>query len=187
MSYFTYICWKSDIIRRFFICKNILKKLSCYHNNYFRYFMFRKYNGFVSKARVSACMYFLVGSYMQAFSRNYRVKKYTSNYQLRCLHHISFCDVIFYKLNVFGGVYMEASHAARCPRKFGPPPKNLAPPPAKFPKEIWPPGNGFLGNMASPSEIWPLRKDSLLYRYKLGNREASSKTKILKVFVSIYS
>ena len=40
--------------------KNILKKLSCYHDNYFRYFMFGKYNGFVSKARVSACMYFLV-------------------------------------------------------------------------------------------------------------------------------
>jgi hypothetical protein len=43
-----------------FICKNILKKLSCYHHNYFRYFMYGKYNGFVSKARVSACMYFLV-------------------------------------------------------------------------------------------------------------------------------
>jgi hypothetical protein len=43
-----------------FICKNILKKLSCYHDNYFRYFMFGKYNGFVSKARISACMYFLV-------------------------------------------------------------------------------------------------------------------------------
>jgi hypothetical protein len=51
---------KSDIFRRFFICKNIFKKLSCYHDNYFRYFMFGKYNGFVSKARVSACMYFLV-------------------------------------------------------------------------------------------------------------------------------
>jgi hypothetical protein len=67
ISYLTYICWeidnfviKSDIFRRFFICKNILKKLSCYHNNYFRYFMFGKYSGFVSKARVSACMYFLV-------------------------------------------------------------------------------------------------------------------------------
>jgi hypothetical protein len=65
--YLTYICWainnlviKSDIFKRFFICKNILKKLSCYHDNYFRYFMFGKYNGFVSKARVSACMYFLV-------------------------------------------------------------------------------------------------------------------------------
>jgi hypothetical protein len=65
--YLTYICWeinnfviKSDIFRRFFICKNILKKLSCYHDNYFRYFMFGKYNGFVSKARISACMYFLV-------------------------------------------------------------------------------------------------------------------------------
>ena len=68
ITYLTYICWeidtfviKSDIFRRFFICKNILKKLSCRHNNYFRYFMFGKYNGFVSKARVSACMYFLVG------------------------------------------------------------------------------------------------------------------------------
>ena len=53
---------KSDIFRRFFICKNILKKLSCYHDNYFRYFMFGKYNGFVSKARVSARMYFLVNT-----------------------------------------------------------------------------------------------------------------------------
>ena len=67
ISYLTYICWeidnfviKSDIFKRFFICKNILKKLSCYHDNYFRYFMFGKYNGFVNKARVSACMYFLV-------------------------------------------------------------------------------------------------------------------------------
>ena len=67
ISYLTYIFWetdnfviKSDIFRRFFICKNILKKLSCYHDNNFRYFMFGKYNGFVSKARVSACMYFLV-------------------------------------------------------------------------------------------------------------------------------
>ena len=37
ITYLTYICWeidnfviKSDIFRRFFICKNILKKLSCY-------------------------------------------------------------------------------------------------------------------------------------------------------------
>ena len=67
ISYLTYICWeidnfviKSDIFRRFFICKNIFKKLSCYHDNYFRYFMFGKYNGFDSKARVSAYMYFLV-------------------------------------------------------------------------------------------------------------------------------
>ena len=70
ISYLTYICWeidnfviKSDIFRQFFIFKNILKKLSCYHDNYFRYFMFGKYNGFVSKARVSACMYFLVYKY----------------------------------------------------------------------------------------------------------------------------
>jgi hypothetical protein len=67
ITYLTYICWeidnfiiKSDIFGRFFICKNILKKLSCYHDNYFRYFLFGKYNDFVSKARVSACMYFLV-------------------------------------------------------------------------------------------------------------------------------
>jgi hypothetical protein len=67
ISYLIYICWeidnfviKSDIFKRFFICKNILQKLSCYYGNYFRYFMFGKYNGFVSKARVSACMYFLV-------------------------------------------------------------------------------------------------------------------------------
>jgi hypothetical protein len=39
ISYLTYICWeidnyviKSDIFKRFFICKNILKKLSCYHD-----------------------------------------------------------------------------------------------------------------------------------------------------------
>jgi hypothetical protein len=36
ISYLTYICWEidnfeSDIFRRFFICKNILKKLSCHH------------------------------------------------------------------------------------------------------------------------------------------------------------
>ena len=61
------VCWeinnfvmKSDSFRRFFICKNILKKLSCYHDNCFRYFMFGKYIGFVSKARISACIYFLV-------------------------------------------------------------------------------------------------------------------------------
>ena len=70
ITYLTYICWeidnfviKSDIFRRFFICiKKILKKLSCYHDNNFGYFMFGKYNGFVSKTRVSACMYFLVNT-----------------------------------------------------------------------------------------------------------------------------
>jgi hypothetical protein len=67
ITYLKYKCWeidnfviKSDIFTQFFICKNILKKLSCYHDNYFRCFMFGKCNGFVSKARVSACMYFLV-------------------------------------------------------------------------------------------------------------------------------
>ena len=46
---------------------DILKNLSCYHDNYFKYFTFGKYNGFVSEARVSACMhacmYFLVRIY----------------------------------------------------------------------------------------------------------------------------
>ena len=41
ISYLTYICWEID-------------------NFVIKYFMFGKYNGFVSKARVSACMYFLV-------------------------------------------------------------------------------------------------------------------------------
>ena len=55
-----------------------------------------------------------------------------------------------------------------------PPKKNLAP------------GSYFLGNLARSSEIWPPRKHSLLHRFKLGNREAFSKMKILKVFVSVY-
>jgi hypothetical protein len=73
-------------------------------------------------------------------------------------------------------------------------PGNLTP---RLPANFDPPGPNFLGNLAplgdiiprkyAPphSEIWPPRKHSLLYRYKLGNR--SSKTKILKVFVSTYS
>jgi hypothetical protein len=68
ITYLTYICWeidnfviKSDIFRAGFSnVKIFLMKLSCYHDNYFKYFMFGKYNGFVSKAKVSACMYFLV-------------------------------------------------------------------------------------------------------------------------------
>jgi hypothetical protein len=34
----------------FSFVKIFLTKLSCYHDNYFKYFMFGKYNGFVSKA-----------------------------------------------------------------------------------------------------------------------------------------
>jgi hypothetical protein len=68
------------------------------------------------------------------------------------------------KFNSFEGILMNFN--SRCPRKYAPPPLEICPPPL----EIWPPG-----------------KHSLLYRNKLGNREASSKTKILKVFVSIYS
>ena len=63
ISYLTYICWeiynfviKSDIFKRFFICKNILKKLSCYHDNYFRYFMFGKYNWFCQQGE-GFCMH----------------------------------------------------------------------------------------------------------------------------------
>jgi hypothetical protein len=43
----------------FTILKTFLK-LSCHHDNYFKYFMFGKYNGFSSKAR-GFCMHeFLV-------------------------------------------------------------------------------------------------------------------------------
>ena len=54
-----YLILYNNIGGDFSILKLFLK-LSCYHDNYFQYFMFRKRNGFVSKARVSACMYFLV-------------------------------------------------------------------------------------------------------------------------------
>jgi hypothetical protein len=67
------------------------------------------------------------------------------------------------------------------------PPPQLWPPRAKFPRKFGPLGAIFPRKYDPPSEIWPPRKHSLLYRCKLGNREASSKTKILKVFVSIYS
>ena len=56
---------KSDMFEGwgdFSILKLFLIKLSCYHDNYFQYFMFELHNDFVSKARVSACMYFLVKS-----------------------------------------------------------------------------------------------------------------------------
>jgi hypothetical protein len=68
---------KSYIFMGFFICKSILKKISCYHDNYFKYFMFGKYNDFVGKARVSACMYFLV--------IGYEVERDIENYQGRGL------------------------------------------------------------------------------------------------------
>jgi hypothetical protein len=76
------------------------------------------------------------------------------------------------KFNSFEGILMNFN--SWCPRKYAPPPSEICPPPS----EICPP---------PLLEIWPPRKHSLLYRNKLGNREASSKTKILKVFVSIYS
>ena len=40
----------------FSFVKIFLTKLSCYHDNYFKYFMFGKYNGFVSKVR-GFCMH----------------------------------------------------------------------------------------------------------------------------------
>ena len=119
ITYLTYICWeidnfviKSDIFRRFFICKNILKKLSCYHDNNFRYFMFGKYNGFVSKARVSACMYFLVIKVIPQFCiahfycahlRTYNFIHYT--YRLK---KISFYDYFLLLQNIFG--YIRAKN-----------------------------------------------------------------------------
>jgi hypothetical protein len=38
------------ILGDFSFVKIFLTKLSCYHDNFFKYFMFGKYNGFVSKA-----------------------------------------------------------------------------------------------------------------------------------------
>jgi hypothetical protein len=96
ITYLKYICWeidnfviKSDIFRRFFICKNILKKLSCYHDNNFGYFMFGKYNGFVSQARVSACMYFLVISLLLTAHTLKCLKLFDD----RPIHVINRCDM----------------------------------------------------------------------------------------------
>jgi hypothetical protein len=66
---------KSYIFRWFFICKNILKKLSCYHDNYFKYFTFGKYNGFVSNARISACMHFLVILWLLQYNSHSRFSR----------------------------------------------------------------------------------------------------------------
>jgi hypothetical protein len=41
-----YFVIKSDIFKGVFNFKNILNKLSRYHNNYFKYSMFGKYSGF---------------------------------------------------------------------------------------------------------------------------------------------
>ena len=54
-----------DIFRDFSIVKIFLVTLSCYHDDYFKYLMFEKYNGFVSNAKVSACTYFLVNRLMR--------------------------------------------------------------------------------------------------------------------------
>ena len=65
--------------------------------------------------------------------------------------------------------------------------QEIWPPRAIFLRKFAPPwGTYFLGNMSPSSEIWPPRKHSLLHCFKLGNREAFSKMKMLKVFVSNY-
>ena len=58
------------LIRGFFNFKNILNKLSCYHDNYFKYFMFGEYNTFASKAKGFCMQYFLfiVNSKTQGFN-----------------------------------------------------------------------------------------------------------------------
>jgi hypothetical protein len=58
----------------FSIVKIFLIILSCYHDSYFKYFMFEKYNSFVSKARVSACMYFLVNVYKFPLDNNFHLQ-----------------------------------------------------------------------------------------------------------------
>jgi hypothetical protein len=49
---------KSDICFGFFICKNISKKLSCYHDNYFKYLMFGKYKDLCQQGE-GFCMHVL--------------------------------------------------------------------------------------------------------------------------------
>ena len=80
ITYLTHICWeidnfviKSDIFRRFLICKNILKKLSCYHDNYFRYFMFGKYNGFNCQQGEGFCMHVFSSTKRDALSSVYKI------------------------------------------------------------------------------------------------------------------
>jgi hypothetical protein len=46
--------------------KIFLTKLSCYHDNYFKYFMFGKLNGFVSKGRGFCMPISLPGSFHYA-------------------------------------------------------------------------------------------------------------------------
>jgi hypothetical protein len=68
ISYLTYICWEIDNFAFKMIFLGDFSFVRIFLKNYrvtvtttqeSRYFMFGKYNGFVSKARVSACMYFL--------------------------------------------------------------------------------------------------------------------------------
>jgi hypothetical protein len=68
-----------------YLC-NERTKLSCYHDNYFKYFMFEKCNGFVSKARVSACMYFLVYTWERQYLfhiREIQIKAFVQPSRLR--------------------------------------------------------------------------------------------------------
>jgi hypothetical protein len=58
---------------------------------YFRHFMFGKYNGFVSKARVSACMYFLVIAYISIQS----LHTIRSNFLWQREHSYSFSLWVF--------------------------------------------------------------------------------------------
>jgi hypothetical protein len=48
----------------FSFVKIFLTKLSCSHDNYFKYSMFGKYNGLSARRGVSACMYFLVIAFL---------------------------------------------------------------------------------------------------------------------------
>jgi hypothetical protein len=63
-----------------------LIELSCYHDNYFKYFMFGKYNGFVSKARVSACMYFLVLSRQEKNYKALPILVLSTIQTIQCVH-----------------------------------------------------------------------------------------------------
>jgi hypothetical protein len=67
ITYLTYICWeidnfviKNDIFGRFSFVRIFLTNYRVTMTPTLYTSLFGKYNGFVSKARVSACMYFLV-------------------------------------------------------------------------------------------------------------------------------
>ena len=69
-----------------------------FYMNYFKYFMFGKYNGFVSKAKVSACMYFLVYIIYcwPVFARNLDHKDLINDIAFAAVRHWRLVDCFLY-------------------------------------------------------------------------------------------